>query len=509
MNSNPNLQFQELFQELRARLSEIDDLQSAASLLHWDQATYMPEGGAAARGRQLSTLSRLAHEKSTDARIGQLLDGLEPQVLAMPSDAFEPSFVRQARRNFERSRRVPPEFEARLSDHLSVAYQKWTLARPANDWKSVQSDLEKTVELSRELAGFFAPFEHPNDPLIDFSDQGFTVSTLRPLFAQLREFLVPLAEEISARPRPRDDFLKRPISEDRQFAFVNQIVRELGYSFERGRSDKTHHPFMTKFSLGDVRITTRAREDDFSEAFYSSMHEAGHALYEQNIDESFEATPLADGASSGLHEAQSRLWENLVGRSRAFSKYLHPRLQAEFPAQFADVSPEDFYRAVNVVGRSLIRTDADEVTYNLHVMIRFELECELLEGSLSVRDLPEAWREKYKSYLGIEVPDDRDGVLQDVHWFGGTVGGAFQGYTLGNILSAQLFERVRQSEPDLDAQIERGEFNPLLTWLRDHVYRYGSQFTPSEIIERSTGQALSIEPYRKYLQSKFGELYGL
>lgn len=497
------------FQLLLSRLSEIDDLQSAASLLHWDQATYMPAGGAEARGRQLSTLSRLAHEKSTDPRLGELLDELEPQVLAMPHGSLEASLLRQARRDFDRSRRVPTEFEARLSDHLSVAYQKWTLARPANDWKSVQPELQRTVELSREMASFFAPFEHPNDPLIDFSDQGFTVSTLRPLFAELREFLVPLAEAIADRPRPRDDFLKRPISEERQFAFVNDVVRELGYSFERGRSDKTHHPFMTKFSLGDVRITTRAREDDFSEAFYSSLHEAGHALYEQNIDPAFEATPLADGASSGVHEAQSRLWENLVGRSRAFSKYLHPRLQAEFASQFADVSADEFYAAVNVVGRTLIRTDADEVTYNLHVMIRFELECALLEGSLEVRDLPQAWREKYKSYLGVEVPDDRDGVLQDVHWFGGTVGGAFQGYTLGNILSAQLFERVRLDEPGLDGQIERGEFNPLLTWLRDHVYRYGSQFAPGEIIERATGSQLRIEPYRKYLQGKFGELYGL
>ncbi len=497
------------FEELRARLTEVDDLRSAGALLSWDQATYMPAGGALARGRQLSTLSRLAHEKSIDERIGELLDALEPQVLALPYGSFEASLLRQARRGFDRSRRVPPEFEARLSDHLSVAYQKWTLARPANDWRAVESDLKQTVELSRELAGFFAPFEHPNDPLIDFSDQGFTVATLRPLFARLREFLVPLVEQIAQRPRPRDDFLKRPISEERQFAFVNQIVRGLGYDFERGRSDKTHHPFMTKFSLGDVRITTRAREDDFSEAFYSSLHEAGHALYEQNIDAGFEATPLADGASSGVHEAQSRLWENLVGRSRPFAKYLQPRLQAEFPSQFADVSSDEFYAAVNAVGRSLIRTDADEVTYNLHVMIRFELECALLEGSLEVADLPGAWREKYKSYLGIDVPDDRDGVLQDVHWFGGTVGGAFQGYTLGNILSAQLFERVRLDEPSLDEQIERGEFNPLLTWLRDHVYRYGSQFTPSEIIEGATGQALSIEPYRKYLQGKFGALYHL
>jgi carboxypeptidase Taq len=264
---------------------------------------------------------------------------------------------------------------------------------------------------------------------------------------------------------------------------------------------------MTKFSLGDVRITTRAREDDFSEAFYSTLHETGHALYEQNIDPAFEATPLADGASSGVHEAQSRLWENMVGRSRPFCKYLLPLLQARFPSQFSDVSVDELYAAVNRVSRSLIRTDADEVTYNLHVAIRFELECALLEGSLAVADLPAAWREAYRESLGVTPPDDRDGVMQDVHWFGGTVGGAFQGYTLGNILAAQLFERARAQNPELDAQIERGEFAPLLNWLRENVYQHGSKFSPPDLIQRATGAPLGLEPYKKYLQEKFGALY--
>jgi carboxypeptidase Taq len=499
------------FDELRVLLAEVDDLRSAASLLHWDQATYMPTGGAAARGRQMATLSKLAHEKFTHPRVGELLQVLEPWEKEHARESFESSFVRVARRQYEKAVRVPGEFEARLSDHLSQAYTAWTTARPDNDWKRVEGHFCGTLDLSRELSSFFARAEggHVADALIDFSDAGAAVATVRPLFARLREFLVPLANEVASRPVPRDDFLKRHACAEKQFAFGAQVARSFGYDFERGRQDATHHPFMTKFSLGDVRITTRAREDDWSEAFYSTLHETGHALYEQSIDMAFEGTPLADGASSGVHEAQSRLWENLVGRSLPFCKYLHPRLQEAFPSQFGDVNPDELYRAVNRAGRSLIRTDADEVFYNLHVMIRFELECALLEGSLDPRDLPEAWREKYRSDIGLAPSDDKDGCLQDVHWFGGTVGGAFQGYTLGNILAAQFFDSARQQNPDVHGQIERGEFAPLLGWLQQNVYRWGATFQPDELVRRATGSELSIDPYRKYLEEKFGGLYGL
>ena len=286
-------------------------------------------------------------------------------------------------------------------------------------------------------------------------------------------------------------------------------MKRLGYDFERGRQDKTAHPFQTTFSLGDVRITTRVKEDDLGDALFSTIHEAGHAMYEQGIRRELEATPLAHGTSSGVHESQSRLWENVVGRGRGFWRFFYPKLQSAFPSQLANVSLDVFYRAINRVERSLIRTDADEVTYNLHVMIRFGLELQLLEGKLSVRDLPEAWRERYKSDLGIASPDDRDGVLQDVHWFGGQIGGVFQGYTLGNILSAQFYESARKAQPEIPDQIARGEFGTLHGWLKENIYQHGSKFTANEIVKRATGQELTIEPYIRYLRGKYGELYKL
>jgi carboxypeptidase Taq len=287
------------------------------------------------------------------------------------------------------------------------------------------------------------------------------------------------------------------------------VVKRLGYDLERGRQDRTHHPFMTKFSLGDVRITTRVKEGFLGEALFSTVHEAGHALYEQGISEDLEGTPLASGASAGLHESQSRLWENLVGRSRGFWRFFYPRLQAAFPAQLGSAGLDDFYRAINKVERSLIRTDADEVTYNLHVMIRFDMELALLEGDLAVRELPERWRERYRSDLGVTPPDDRDGLLQDMHWFTGPIGGAFQCYTLGNLMSAQLFEAALRAHPRIPEEMEEGGFGSLLGWLRESVHRHGRKLTASEIVERATGRPLEIGPYLRYLKGKYGELYGI
>jgi carboxypeptidase Taq len=499
---NPQLQ------ELKTKLAEIDDLHGAAALLHWDQATYMPPGGAEARGRQLSTLNRLAHEKFIDDSIGRLLDDLQPWAESQPFDDDDASLVRVTRRSWEKAVKVPAEFEARLSDHLAVAYQAWTEARPANDWKSVESIFEKTLELSRELANFFPGYEHIADPLIDFSDEGMKASTTKVLFAQLREHLVPLVEAIAEKPAPDVEKLKGDYPEAVQMEFAENIIKQFGYDFSRGRQDKTHHPFMTKFSLGDVRITTRSDEHDLQELLFSTLHEAGHALYEQGIDLKYEGTGLANGTSSGVHESQSRLWENLVGRSRGFWQHYFLSLQSTFPS-LQSVSLDEWYRAINRVQRSLIRTDADEVTYNLHVMIRFDLELALLEGTLAVCDLPEAWRERYRSDLGILPPNDKDGVLQDVHWFGGTVGGAFQGYTLGNILSAQFFHNATQAHPQIPSEIGRGEFATLHGWLRENIYQHGAKYTAPELIERVTGGPLSIEPYLQYLRGKYSELYNL
>ncbi|MES1025678.1 carboxypeptidase M32 [Gloeocapsa sp. BRSZ] len=496
-------------QELKTRLSEINDIESAASLLYWDQATYMPPGGAAARGRQLATLRHIAHTKFTDPAIGQLLEDLSSYETSLPPDSDEASLIRVTRRDYERAVKIPADFTARFSQHSTETYEVWAKARSANDFAAVQPYLEKTLELSRELANFFPGYEHIADPLIAEADYGMKATSVRELFAELRQQLVPIVEAISAQPVTDASCLHQHFPEAEQIGFSLKVIEKLGYDFQRGRQDKTLHPFMTKFSTGDVRITTRIRENDLNEGLFSTIHETGHALYEQGVNRDFEATPLAGGTSSGVHESQSRLWENMVGRSRSFWQFFYPQLQAQFPQQLGDVALETFYRAINKVERSLIRTDADEVTYNLHVMIRFDLELQLLEGTLAVRDLPQAWNERYRSDLGIIPPNDAHGVLQDVHWYGGMIGGMFQGYTLGNLMSAQFFQAALQAHPHISTEIEQGNFDTLHNWLKTNIYQHGRKYTAAEIVELATGKALSIEPFIAYIRRKFGELYSL
>ncbi len=494
--------------ELKRNLAEISDLQSLSALAHWDQATYMPVGGALARGRQISLLDGMAHEKFIAPHIGELLEDLRSLEAENPFENDDASLIRVTRREWEKAARIPAKFQARFSDHTAQIYQAWTIARPENNFAAVESLLEKTLDFSREMASFF-PHQHIADPLIDFSDEGMTVGVLRPLFTQLKNELVPLVEGIAERPETNASCLHKGFEPSAQIAFGNRLATAIGYDWSRGRNDMTHHPFMTKFSLDDVRITNRANENDISDALFGTLHETGHALYEQGINPDYESTPLANGTSSGVHESQSRLWENLVGRSRAFWDEWFPNLQATFPEQLQDVSTDEWHRAINKVGRSLIRTDADEVTYNLHVMIRFELELQLLEGTLAVRDLPAAWRALYREYLGVEPESDRDGVLQDVHWFAGTIGGAFQGYTLGNILSAQFYDAALRADPRIENDLKRAEYSQLHGWLRENIYQHGAKFTAPEIIQRATGGPLSIAPYMKYLREKYDALYSL
>jgi carboxypeptidase Taq len=495
--------------ELKTRLAEIYDLNMTTSLLFWDQSTYMPPGGAPARGRQLATLSKLAQEKFIDPAIGKLLDDLQSYGESLPYDSDDAALIRVTRHDYDQATKVPPEFVAELTAQQANGYQTWTEARPENDFRKVQPLLEKTLDYSRQLAEYFPGYEHIADPLIDFADYGMKASSVRELFASLRTQLVPIVQAIIAETPADDSCLRRHYPEDQQLKFAADVVKRLGYDFDRGRIDKTHHPFMTKFSLGDIRITTRVKEDYLGETLFSNMHEAGHAMYEQGIDMALEGTPLAGGTSAGVHESQSRLWENIVGRGRGFWEYFFPRIQAEFPEQLKGVTLNKFYEAINKVERSLIRTDADEVTYNLHVMLRFDFELQLLEGTLSVRDLPEAWHERFEKDFGITPPDDRDGVLQDVHWYGGIIGGAFQGYTLGNILSAAFYAQALKAHPEIPTESKEGRFNVLHDWLKDNIYRHGRKFTAPELVERVTGGPISIDPYIAYLRGKYGELHTL
>jgi carboxypeptidase Taq len=496
-------------QELKTRLIEINDLNSASALLSWDQTTYMPPGGAEARGRQMATLGKLAQEKLVDPAIGKLLDELRPYEESLPYDSDDASLIRVSRRVFEQAVNIPPAFIAEFTHHTALSYQTWTEARPANDFNRVRPMLEKTLDYSRQLADFFPGYSNIADPLIDFSDYGMKAADVSTIFSQLREQLVPIVKAITSQQPPDDSCLKQNYPQQQQLDFGLKVIKKYGFDFKRGRQDLTHHPFMTKFSLGDVRITTRVHEDALDDALFSTLHESGHAMYELGINQAYEGTPLAGGTSSGVHESQSRLWENIVGRSRGFWEHFYPQLQAEFPTQLGSVPLDTFYRAINIVKLSLIRTDADEVTYNLHVMIRFDLELQLLDGSLSIRDLPEAWHERYENDLGIAAPSDQDGVLQDVHWFGGTIGGAFQGYTLGNILGGLYYQSALQAHPEITAEIAQGKFDTLHNWLRTNIYQHGSKFTAAELTERVTGGPLRIEPYIQYLRMKYSELYHL
>jgi len=503
------MDYQKKLTELKSLLAEVSDLNNAAAVLGWDQATYMPSGGAPARGRQMATLAKVAQEKFIDKKIGKLLDQLTKYEESQPFDSDDASLIRVTRRDYERALKVPPDFLAELNVHSAETYQMWTEARPADDFARVRPNLERTLDLSRKLADFFPGYEHIADPLIDFADYGMKASSVRALFAELRAELVPIVKAITSQTPADDSCLRKHFPEAEQLKVGAEIVKQLGYDFERGRVDKTHHPFMTSFSIGDVRITTRIKEDFLGELLFSNIYESGHAMYEQGNDPAYEGTPLAGGTSAGVHESQSRLWENVVGRSRGFWEYFFPRLQAVFPEQLKGVSLDTFYRAINKVEKSLIRTDADEVTYNLHVMLRLDFELQLLEGTLSIRDLPEAWHERFESDFGVVPPDDRDGVLQDVHWYAGIIGGAFQGYTLGNVMGALFYAEALKAHPEIPDEMKQGRFDTLHNWLIQNIYRHGRKFTAPELVQKVTGRDLTIQPYIHYLKTKYGELYQL
>lgn len=494
-----------LWQQLQTAWQEIADFTDIISLLGWDQSTYLPNGATAGRSRQVSLLSGLKHAQITDAAYGRLLE------TALAQSDWDPAQTRMlqlAHKEWEHATRVPAAFVKECSEHGGHSYNSWTQARPANDFARMIPILEKSLDLSLQTAQYFPEYASALDYAIDQSDEGMTTAEVDQIFAELRAALVPLVAAACEAKANHSGVLEQFFDPQQQLRFGESIIREYGYSFKEGRQDLTHHPFMTRLGNHDVRITTRVKENDFNEALFSTLHEAGHALYEQGISHEYLGTPLGHGVSSGVHESQSRLWENLVGRSLAFWQAYHGRLIEYFP-QLKDTTPEEIYRAVNVVRRSLIRTDSDELTYNLHVIIRYELERDLLSGKLAVKDLADAWHAAYEQNLGLRAPNDIDGVLQDVHWYFGQIGGLFQGYTIGNVLSAQFYGAAQQEITDLESQIARAEFGPLHTWLRDNIYSHGKRYTPNELVQRVTGSPLSAAPYIAYLKQKYTDLYQL
>ncbi|MCL6580777.1 MAG: carboxypeptidase M32 [Firmicutes bacterium] len=499
------------YKRLVELVAEAVNLQKVGSLLFWDQQCMMPKGGAGARGSHMAVVGRLAHEKFTSPEVGHLLEELRDLEASLPYDSDEASFIRVTRREYEKLTRVPPDLVARMSRVQNESFQVWLKAREEKDYRVFRPALENVYAVRRELAEALGYKEHPMDPLVDRYEPGLTVKDIETLFDELRAALVPLVRAITDKARGQADpatILQGNFPHDAQLAAGREAVRAIGFDLDtRGRLDLSVHPYTVDICPDDVRITTRVNEQYVGQSFFACLHEAGHGLYAQGIPTRFQESPLGDGASAGLHESQSRLWENIVGRSRAFWEFFLPRMKEHFPS-LGSVTVEDMYRAVNKVETSLIRVEADEVTYNLHIMVRWELEKAVFDGKLALADLAEAWNAKFEEYLGIRPPDDLVGVLQDIHWTS-SFGAAFPGYTIGNVASIQLYERALADHPDLEAEFARGKFDTLLGWMQRNVHAHGAKFTPQELLTRVTGRPLTAEPYLRYIRRKFGELYGV
>ena len=497
--------------------AEVNDLLCILNLLAWDARTQMPAGGTHTRGQQIGTLTRLAQERFTSPENGHLIAAAEAELTDADPDGYPVRAVRAAREAYDIFARIPADLLAKRAALGAEAQVIWVAARKNNDFATFAPYVKQMVAIARELAAAIGYEDHPYDALLFQYEPGMTAARLQTLFGELRATTLPLLERIAAAgPQSDPDFLNYDFPSEQQRDFAVEAVQAFGYDMNRGNVGIAPHPFEISFTRQDVRITTRYQLRNPFGAIFGLMHESGHGMYEQGADPALTRSALtsdylglyaAAGASYGMHEAQSRLWENLIGRSHAFWKIYYPRLQEYFPTQLNDVPLDTFYRAANRVRPSLIRVEADEVTYNLHIMLRTEIEMGLLDGAYTVDDLPGVWNAKMKEYLGITPPSDTLGVLQDTHWSHGLFG-SFPTYTLGNIMGAQLMAAARQQVDGLDAALERGEFSPLYGWLEENIYRHARAYDADELLNRATGQGLHSGPYLDYLTTKYDALYG-
>lgn len=496
----------EAYQWLTTHSRETALLGSVNRLLAWDQRTYIPPQGHAHRADQLAFLARLLHERQTDPRVGEHLARVEGSLPA--ADPMDDAAVnlREWRRAYDRAVRIPEDLAVALAQAAAEGQTAWEGARLQNDWQKFRPYLERLTALAREEAQALGFAAEPYDALLDGYEVGETAGGLEPLFERLRESLAALLDTIRGRARHPEDILHRHFPQPLQEQFSREVAAKVGYDFAAGRLDPTAHPFSLGIGPGDARITTRYDEGFFSTAFFGTLHEVGHALYSQGLPPEHWGAPRGQSVSLGIHESQSRLWENLVGRSLGFWRHFYPRAQELFPA-LEGVSLKTFHFAINRVAPSLIRTEADEVTYNLHIIFRFELERDLVNGKLEVRELPEAWNAKVRDYLGLIPPDYRQGVMQDVHWSAGYFG-YFPTYTLGNLYAAQFFAKAGDELGNLEDMFARGEFGPLLNWLRQQIHSQGSRHHPRDLVRVVTGEDLDSRFFASYLGSKFGALYG-
>jgi len=491
-------------EKLQALDHEAYLLERVSAILSWDQETGMPDRAVGERAEQLSLMQGLTHERSTDPRIGELLEAAETEART----DLDRDFLREKRRRYEKATRLPTALVRELAETASLGHNAWVEARKADDFGRFAPILGKLIDLNRQVADHLGWEVTPYDPLLDQYEPYATTAEVRETFTKLRDGLVPLVQAIAAAQQVDDSALVGVFPVAAQEEFSREVMVALGYDLDRGRLDRSAHPFTTTLGSHDVRITTRYDEARPAPALFSTIHETGHALYELGIGEEIRGGVLAEGTSLGIHESQSRMWENIVGRSRPFWAHWFPRLQARFPEALDGVNLDTFYRAINRVEPSLIRVDADEVTYSLHVILRFELEQELIEGRLAVEDLPAAWNDRMERFLGIRPPSDALGVLQDVHWSMGAFG-YFPTYALGNLYSAQIYRVYKRENPQATAQIEAGDTAPLLAWLRDRIHRWGRRKSASELIEDISGEPLNPEYFLEYLREKYREIYTL
>lgn len=498
-----------IYDTLLEKVYELYDLEKAAAVLAWDKETNMPPAGMTARIQQMTTLRRLHHQKFTADEFGSLIEAAAEETANADYDSNEASLIRYLQYAYDRARKLPPEFVKRSSETSGAAYTAWLEARQANEFAGFAPHLAKIVALNREMAELYGYEDELYDPLLDKFERGMKTADVRAIFNAVKEELLPLRTAVAARAEAvNDSFLHQPYDVAKQKEIARKLATAVGYDFSRGHLGTAVHPFSTSFSRDDARITTRWNPSFINAALFATLHEAGHAMYEQGTAPDLARTPLARGTSSGIHESQSRMMENVVGRSRGFWQAHFGVLQAAFPAQLGDVSAEQFYRAVNKSQPSYIRVEADELTYNFHIILRFELEQALLNGDLAVTDLPTAWNDKMDELLGITPPDDLQGCLQDIHWTS-PMFGYFPTYALGNLYAAQFYETAVAQNPEIGEAMNQGDPAPLVTWLRQNVHRYGRKFTPAELVQRTTGQPLSHKPFIRYATAKFSEIYGL
>lgn len=494
---------------LQTHLKTVHDLNMAMNVLGWDRQVKMPRGGAEARASQMTTLSKLSHELFTGSETAHLLDAAESEAAALPYDSDEAAYVRVARADYAEATRLPVDYVMELQHTVGIAHEYWADARARSEFGHFLPILQKLVDLKRRECDLIGYPDHPYTALLNQYERGITTTQVAAIFAEHRADLVPLIAAIRANTDAIDDAPAHhhfPVEQQR--AFTEHMTALVGYDYERGRQDVAVHPFCNHNSKNDVRITTRYSEDFFNPAFFGSLHEAGHAMYEQGVADALEGNILGGGTSLGVHESQSRMWENRVGRSRGFWQWAFPHAQAAFPGVLDGVDAEGMYRAVSKVQPSFIRVEADEATYNLHIMMRFDLECGLMNGEIAVADLPKRWNELFESYIGIVPPTDALGVLQDVHWSMGLFG-YFATYALGNFLSAQYYRQAVMAQPAIPDEIGTGRFDTLLGWMRANIHVHGRKYTSDELTRRLTGESIQSRYYTEYLKEKYGDLYGI